>query len=74
MNDILQQVRPLIAGHEGLRLTPYHCTGNKLTIGYGRNLDTVLDDGDKIVIKPTDSEVDKLVNALLAEAEQFEAA
>ena len=41
MNDILQQVRPLIAGHEGLRLTPYHCTGNKLTIGYGRNLDDV---------------------------------
>ena len=33
---------------------------------------TVMDDGDKIVIKPTDSEVDKLVNALLEEAEQIE--
>ena len=33
---------------------------------------TLLDDGDKIVIKPTDSEVDKLVDALLAEAEQIE--
>lgn len=25
--------------HEGLRLKPYHCTAQKLTIGYGRNLD-----------------------------------
>ena len=33
---------------------------------------TVLEDGDKLVIKPTDSEVDKLVEALLAEAEQSE--
>ena len=24
--------------HEGLRLTPYNCTKNKLTIGVGRNL------------------------------------
>jgi lysozyme len=24
---------------EGLRLTPYRCTENKLTIGYGRNLE-----------------------------------
>ena len=29
----------LIKNHEGLRLTPYHCTANKLTIGYGINLD-----------------------------------
>ena len=39
--DTLKQVRPLIARHEGLRLKPYHCTGGKLTIGYGRNLDDV---------------------------------
>lgn len=26
---------------EGLRLKPYRCTANKLTIGYGRNLDDV---------------------------------
>lgn len=32
----------------------------------------VEDAGDKVVIKPTDSEVDKLVAALLAEAEQIE--
>ncbi|MBS3953644.1 MAG: glycoside hydrolase family protein [Methylomicrobium sp.] len=25
--------------HEGLRLNPYQCTANKLTIGYGRNLE-----------------------------------
>ena len=24
---------------EGLRLKPYKCTGDKLTIGYGRNLE-----------------------------------
>ena len=24
---------------EGLRLKPYHCSANKLTIGYGRNLE-----------------------------------
>ncbi len=28
----------LIKKHEGLRLTPYRCSSQKLTIGYGRNL------------------------------------
>lgn len=27
--------------HEGLRLKPYYCTADKLTIGIGRNLDDV---------------------------------
>lgn len=27
--------------HEGLKLTPYRCTAEKLTIGVGRNLDDV---------------------------------
>ena len=27
--------------HEGLKLQPYYCTSNKLTIGVGRNLDDV---------------------------------
>lgn len=27
--------------HEGLRLKPYRCTADKLTIGYGRNLEQV---------------------------------
>lgn len=29
----------LVKRHEGLRLKPYRCGGNKLTIGYGRNLE-----------------------------------
>ena len=29
----------MIKQHEGLRLKPYKCTANKLTIGYGRNLE-----------------------------------
>jgi lysozyme len=29
----------LVQEHEGLRLRPYFCTENKLTIGWGRNLD-----------------------------------
>lgn len=33
---------------------------------------TVEETGDAVVIKPTDSEVDKLVNALLADAERIE--
>ncbi len=30
-----------IKKHEGYRRKPYYCTANKLTIGYGRNLDDV---------------------------------
>lgn len=30
-----------IKANEGLRLKPYKCTANKLTIGYGRNLEDV---------------------------------
>ena len=29
----------LLLRHEGLKLKPYKCTSNKLTIGVGRNLD-----------------------------------
>lgn len=29
----------IVRRHEGLRLQPYRCTGGKLTIGYGRNLE-----------------------------------
>lgn len=31
----------LIKAHEGYRKHPYYCTGNKLTVGYGRNLQDV---------------------------------
>lgn len=32
-------LREQLIQHEGLRLKPYRCTANKLTIGVGRNLD-----------------------------------
>lgn len=31
----------MIKAHEGLELKPYLCTADKITIGYGRNLDDV---------------------------------
>ena len=31
--------RAMLRDDEGLRLKPYHCTADKLTIGYGRNLE-----------------------------------
>ena len=34
--------KEMLKKDEGLRLKPYRCSANKLTIGYGRNLD---DDG-----------------------------
>ena len=38
MNEIII-VREQLKRHEGLRLKPYYCTADRLTIGYGRNLD-----------------------------------
>lgn len=35
MSKLLQQIKL----HEGLRLKPYKCTADKLTIGFGRNLE-----------------------------------
>lgn len=35
----MQQLIEMIKQHEGLRLKPYKCTADKLTIGYGRNLE-----------------------------------
>lgn len=29
----------LLKKHEGLKLLPYTCTANKLTVGYGRNIE-----------------------------------
>ncbi|MBF0453690.1 MAG: lysozyme [Magnetococcales bacterium] len=37
----LQRLKEQLILHEGLRLKPYHCSANKLTIGVGRNLDDV---------------------------------
>ncbi len=36
--EFLQAQKALTGDFEGLKLKPYICTGNKLTIGYGRNL------------------------------------
>ena len=37
LNRLVDQLKK----HEGLRLTPYKCTADKLTIGIGRNLEDV---------------------------------
>ena len=34
-----ETIKDMLLRHEGLRLTPYRCTADKLTIGCGRNLD-----------------------------------
>jgi len=36
---LLELIKEQLVRHEGLRLTPYRCTADKLTIGIGRNLD-----------------------------------
>lgn len=35
----MKNTKNWIKSHEGLSLTPYRCTANKLTIGYGRNIE-----------------------------------
>ena len=35
----MKRLIAMLQRHEGLRLKPYLCTADKLTIGYGRNLD-----------------------------------
>ena len=36
----MHKVKEQLKRHEGLELKPYMCTSGKLTIGYGRNLDS----------------------------------
>ena len=38
---ISDELKNLIKRHEGYSQLPYYCTSGKLTIGWGRNLDTV---------------------------------
>ena len=38
-NKTRQILKDQLARHEGIKLTPYFCTANKLTIGIGRNLE-----------------------------------
>lgn len=35
----MHKITDQLKRHEGLRLKPYRCTANKLTIGYGRNIE-----------------------------------
>jgi lysozyme len=35
----MEKLKALLIYHEGLRLTPYHCSAGKLTIGVGHNLE-----------------------------------
>jgi lysozyme len=39
MSTLLNTVVTQLKQDEGLRLKPYKCTANKLTIGYGRNIE-----------------------------------
>nr|MDK2851225.1 lysozyme [Candidatus Cloacimonadota bacterium] len=36
---LMNRIKAQLVRHEGLRLKPYRCTADKLTIGVGRNLD-----------------------------------
>lgn len=38
---MLSKLTEMLKRHEGFRSKPYRCTANKLTVGYGRNLDDV---------------------------------
>ncbi len=37
----IKRLKEMLMRHEGLSLKPYKCTANKLTIGYGRNIEDV---------------------------------
>ena len=39
MSQFVTELVERIKRHEGLRLKPYKCTADKLTIGYGRNIE-----------------------------------
>ena len=36
-----ERLKKQLVIHEGLKLKPYHCSANKLTIGVGRNIEEV---------------------------------
>ena len=50
-------MKSYIRANEGLRLKPYKCSANRLTIGYGRNLDDIgitKDEAEMMLINDTD--------------------
>ena len=51
MSDLISMLKR----HEGLRLKPYLCTADQLTIGYGRNLEDMgISEGEATYLLQTD--------------------
>lgn len=59
----LEAIRNRLVLEEGLKLKPYHCTANKLTIGVGRNIE---DRGisNETAMQMLDEDIDIMVNEL----------
>jgi len=59
----LEAIRNRLVLEEGLKLTPYKCTANKLTIGVGRNIE---DRGisHETAMQMLDEDIDIMVNEL----------
>ena len=59
----LEAIRNRLVLEEGLKLTPYKCTANKLTIGVGRNIE---DRGisNETAMQMLDEDIDIMVNEL----------
>lgn len=52
---MLHQIKEMLVRHEGLRLKPYRCTSNRLTIGVGRNLeDKGITEGEALFLLEND--------------------
>lgn len=60
-------LRLQIEAHEGYRAKPYRCSANKLTIGYGRNIEDVGIDRDEARYL-----LERDINRCLADLSQFQ--
>ncbi len=50
-----ERLKKALVRHEGLKLKPYHCTANKLTIGVGRNIqDNGITEAEAMVLLEND--------------------
>jgi len=58
-------MKSYIRANEGLRLKPYKCSANRLTIGYGRNLDDIGITKDEAEMMLT-NDTDRCLSALSA--------
>ena len=67
MSTFEAQAKELIKLHEGLRLKPYRCTADKLTIGFGRNIEDMgITPQEACILLATD------VKRCIADMESFE--